>query len=124
MQVKLREQSLALAGRMQSRDLSTPMKSSTASRRTWQYGRGADGSCRRPAEGHELQGCVPQEQKALQYLLRAEATFRQIEVAFGRQGGGGGGGGGSAGRDLASLFDPQMDTEKNQYWTAVGVISG
>ncbi len=36
---------------------------------------------------------IPAEQKALQYLLRAEATFRQIEVAFGQQRGGGGGGG-------------------------------
>ena len=60
---------------------------------------------------------IPGEQKALQYLLRAEATFRQIEVAFGNSGGGGGGGGG-AGRDLASLFDLELDTQKNQYETA------
>jgi len=61
---------------------------------------------------------MPNEQKALQALLRAEATFRQIEVAFGQRGGGGGGGGGSAGRDLASLFDLELDTEKNEYETA------
>jgi hypothetical protein len=62
---------------------------------------------------------IPAEQKALQYLLRAEATFRKIEVAFSQQrGGGGGGGGGGAGRDLASLFDLELDTEKNQYETA------
>src|SRR6201999_453814 len=60
---------------------------------------------------------IPAEQKALQYLLRAEATFRKIEVAF-RHGGGGGGSGGGAGRDLASLFDLELDTEKNQYETA------
>src|SRR5205823_7272736 len=59
---------------------------------------------------------IPDEQKALQHLLRAEATFRKIEVAFGSRGGGGGGGGG-AGRDLASLFDLELDTEKNQYET-------
>src|SRR6202451_884897 len=58
---------------------------------------------------------IPNEQKALQFLLRAEATFRQIKVAFG--GGGGGGGGGGAARDLASLFDLELDTEKNQYET-------
>ena len=34
---------------------------------------------------------IPLEQKALQALLHAEATFRQIEVAFGQQGGGGSG---------------------------------
>jgi hypothetical protein len=61
---------------------------------------------------------IPAEQKALQYLLRAEATFRKIEVAFGQQRGGGGGSGGGAGRDLASLFDLELDTEKNQYETA------
>src|SRR5207253_10872506 len=55
---------------------------------------------------------LPNEEKALQHLLRAEATFLQITVAFGSRGGGGGGAGGSAGRDLASLFDLELDTEK------------
>ena len=40
------------------------------------------------------QDAIPNEQKALQHLLRAEATFRQIEVAFGAQGGGGASSGG------------------------------
>ncbi|MCS7023548.1 MAG: DUF4175 domain-containing protein [Bryobacteraceae bacterium] len=55
------------------------------------------------------------EQRALQHLLRAESTFREIQVAFGQAGGGGGMSGG--GRDLASLFDLELDTEKNQYET-------
>jgi hypothetical protein len=59
---------------------------------------------------------LPDEQKALQHLLRAEATFRQIQVAFGSAGGGGGGG--SMGQDLASLSDLELDTQKNQYETA------
>ncbi len=53
----------------------------------------------------------------MQYLSRAEAAFREIQVAFQQGGGGGGGGGGSQGRDLASLFDLEMDTSKNQYET-------
>ena len=57
------------------------------------------------------------EQKALQYLLRAEATFRQIQVAYGSAGGGSGAVN-SAGRDLASLFDLELDTQKNQYESA------
>src|SRR2546426_10737323 len=62
------------------------------------------------------QDALQPEQKALQYLLRAEATFRDIQVAFGqRGGGGGGGGGGGATRDLQGLFDLELDTEKNQY---------
>src|SRR5207248_2090008 len=55
------------------------------------------------------------QQKALQHVLRAEATFRDIQVAFGQRGGGGGAGG--AGRDLENLFDLELDTEKNQYET-------
>src|SRR5262249_13554962 len=57
---------------------------------------------------------IPLEQRALQALLHAEATLRHIQVAFGQQGGGSGG---NAGRDLASLFDLERDTAKNQYET-------
>jgi hypothetical protein len=59
---------------------------------------------------------MPLEQKALQEAQRAEATFRDIQVAFGSQGGGGGGAGG-AGRDLENLADLELDREKNQYET-------
>jgi hypothetical protein len=55
------------------------------------------------------------EQKALQSLLRAEALFRDIQVAFGQSGGGQGGSG--AQRDLARMFDLELDTTKNQYET-------
>src|SRR5262249_56418903 len=65
-------------------------------------------------KAQKWQEALEPEQKALTHLLRAEATFRDIQVAFGNQGGGGGGGG-SAGRDLANLFDLELDTEKNQY---------
>jgi len=58
---------------------------------------------------------MPAEQKALQGAQRAESTFRDIQVAFGTQGGGGGAGG--AGRDLANLADLELDREKNQYET-------
>ena len=64
----------------------------------------------------EFQQALSPEQTALQYLLRAEALFRDIQVAF-NQGGGGGGGGGSSGRDLADLFALELDTNKNQYET-------
>src|SRR6185503_2168806 len=63
----------------------------------------------------DLDKAVPPEQAALQHLLRAEATFTDIQVAF--QQGGGGGGGGMAGRDLSELFELEMDLEKNQYET-------
>lgn len=58
---------------------------------------------------------LPAEQRALQHVLRAEALFKQIQVAFGNKGGGGSG---DQSRDLESLFDLELDTEKNQYETA------
>ncbi len=65
-----------------------------------------------PGKWHDA--LVP-EQKALQSLLRAEAIFRDIQVAFGQQGGGAGGSG--AQRELARMFDLELDTSKNQYET-------
>ncbi|HUK16151.1 MAG TPA: hypothetical protein VLW65_07030 [Bryobacteraceae bacterium] len=67
-------------------------------------------------KGQKWQDALAPEQKALQYLQRAFATFRDIQVAFGSRGGGGGGGGMSgATRDMQGLFDLELDTEKNQY---------
>ena len=63
----------------------------------------------------EFDDAVPSEQEALQYLLKAEAVFTDIQVSS--QQGGGGGPGGFAGRDLAELFELEMDLEKNQYET-------
>ncbi|MET0290921.1 MAG: hypothetical protein ABW136_01065 [Steroidobacteraceae bacterium] len=64
----------------------------------------------------ELTQAIPNEQKALQHLLRAEAAFRDIQVAR-RDNGGGGGGGGQAGRDVAEMTELELDLEKNQYET-------
>ena len=73
-----------------------------------------------PAADHltdlEFDDAVPSEQEALQYLLKAEAIFTDIQVSS-QQGGGGGGPGGFAGRDLAELFELEMDLKKNQYET-------
>src|SRR5215470_12206896 len=55
------------------------------------------------------------EQKALQYLMRAEALFNEIQVTQG--GGGGGGGARQSAEDLADLFELELDQNKNQYET-------
>src|SRR3989454_9823879 len=57
----------------------------------------------------------PFEDKALQYLMRAEALFTEIQVTMG--GGGGGGGGRQNAEDLADLFELELDQNKNQYET-------
>jgi hypothetical protein len=116
-QVKLREQVLALSGRMQSRDLAAANEEFNSFEKDMQVAAAAMVPSADKLKELAWRDAMPNEQKALQALLRAEATFRKIQVAFGQQGGGGGGGGG-AGRDLASLFDLELDTEKNQYETA------
>jgi hypothetical protein len=117
-QAKLREQALALSGRMQSRDLAEANEEFNSFEKDMQTAAAAMVPSAEKLKQLAWHDAMPNEQKALQALLRAEATFRQIQVAFGQRGGGGGGGGGSAGRDLASLFDLELDTEKNQYETA------
>lgn len=116
-QTKLREQALALSGRMQSRDLAEANEEFNSFEKDMQTAAAAMVPSADKLKQQAWRDAMPNEQKALQALLRAEATFRQIQVAFGQRGGGGGGGG-SAGRDLASLFDLELDTEKNQYETA------
>jgi hypothetical protein len=117
-QQKLRDQVNALSIRMQSRDIAQANQEFTDFDRDMQAAATAMGPSADKLKATQWKDALPEEQKALQALLRAEATFRKIEVAFGQRGGGGGGGGGNTGRDLASLFDLELDTEKNQYETA------
>jgi hypothetical protein len=112
-QSKLRDQVTALSVRMQSRDLSQANEEFTDFDKDMQIAASAMEPSAEKLQRMQWKDALPLEQKALQALLRAEATFRKIEVAFG-QTGGGGAGGGNSGRDLASLFDLELDTEKNQ----------
>ncbi|WP_245632632.1 hypothetical protein [Edaphobacter aggregans] len=116
-QSKLRDQVMALSARMQSRDLSEANDEFSSFEKDMQQAAAAMAPSAERLKGTQWKDALPFEQKALQALLHAEATFRQIQVAFGQQGGGGGAAN-SAGRDLASLFDLELDTEKNQYETA------
>ncbi len=114
-QSKLRDQAKSLAERMKARALETAGDSfksfvSDMEQAAVEMGPAAD-----KLKGAKWQDALAPEQKALQYIMRAEATFRDIQVAFGQQGGGGGGGGGGATRDMEGLFDLELDTEKNQY---------
>lgn len=112
-EAKLRDQSRSLARRMQSRLLSqTNQEFQSFSKEMEAAAAEMEGAVQKLRE-LQWSAALPYEQRALQHLLRAEATYRRIQVAFGRAGGGGGG----AGRDLESLFDLELDTEKNQYET-------
>jgi hypothetical protein len=116
-QAALKEQAQALSMRMQSRDLSQANEEFNSFDKDMQQAAAGMQPAADKLKATKWQEAMPLEQKVLQALLRAESTFRKIQVAFGQRGGGGGGGSG-AGRDLASLFDLEMDTEKNQYETA------
>jgi hypothetical protein len=110
----LRDQALSLAGRLNSRELSQQNEEFNSFESDMNAAAQAMNPAADKLKQQQWHDAIQPEQKALQYLLRAEATFRQIQVAFGAAGGGGNGAG-SAGRDLASLFDLELDTEKNQY---------
>jgi hypothetical protein len=116
-QAKLHDQAVSLANRLQMRGLNGGNEEFDSFQKNMNAAANAMTPAADTLRGEKWKDAIPHEQQALQYLLRAEATFRQIEVAFG-SGGGAGGGGGSAGRDLASLFDLELDTQKNQYETA------
>jgi len=118
-QQKLRDQVIALSSRIESRDLSAAAEEFAGFNKDMQDAAAAMAPSADKLKATQWKDALPLEQKALQALLRAEATFRKIEVAFGQSGGGSGSG--SAGRDLASLFDLELDTEKNQYETAQSV---
>lgn len=116
MQAKLSDQAHSLAERIRARNIDN---SSPEFKIFTEYMDKASQSMKTATE-HLRPGrwndAMPSEQKSLQALLRAEAAFRDIRVAFGSQNGGGGGGGTSA-RDLQRLLDLELDTQKNQYET-------
>ena len=112
-QRKLGEQAKTLAERMQSRDL-TGNSSFAEYMKNMNEASSQMSSASDQLKGRRWRDALTPEQKALQGLLRAEAQFRDIQIAFGNQNGGMGGG---AGRDLASMLDLELDTSKNQYET-------
>jgi hypothetical protein len=116
-QTTLRDQAMTLSGRLEARELTDEVQAIGDFQKDMVAASEAMAPAAQALQQEKWKDAIPHEQKALQYLLRAEATFRQIQVAFGRGGGGGGGGGGGAARDLAALFDLELDTEKNQYET-------
>ena len=111
----MRDQAVSLSGRLEARELTDEVKAIGDFQKDMLAASQAMEPAAQQLQQQKWKDAIPNEQKALQSLLRAEATFRQIQVAFGAQGGGGGGGG--AARDLAQLFELELDTQKNQYET-------
>jgi hypothetical protein len=120
-QATLHDQAVTLSGRLQARELTAEVQAISDFQKDMLAAAKAMEPAAQQLQQQKWKDAIPNEQKALQSLLRAEATFREIQVAFGA--GGGGGGGGGAARDLAALFDLELDTEKNQYETRKSATS-
>jgi hypothetical protein len=118
-QSKLRDQAKSLAERMKSREMAGANPAFKSFAEDMGKAVEAMGQATTKLSGRDWQGALPPEQKSLQYLSRAEATFRDIQVAFGNSGGGRGG----AGRDLEGMFDLELDREKNQFETGRNAAS-
>jgi hypothetical protein len=110
---KLRDQANSMADRMKARQMEESGESFKSFVADMEQAAGAMGPAAGKLRIAKWQDALAPEQKALQYLLRAEALFRDIQVAFGQSGGGGGISG--ATRDMQGIFDLELDTEKNQY---------
>ncbi|MBN2321570.1 MAG: hypothetical protein JXR49_21005 [Acidobacteria bacterium] len=68
-------------------------------------------------EAQKPDSALPQEQKSLQQLMRAESLFREIQVSFSAQNSGSGSYRQSSAEDLAGLFELELNKLKNQYET-------
>ncbi|MBV9296361.1 MAG: hypothetical protein JO145_12385 [Acidobacteriaceae bacterium] len=115
LEAKLSDQAKTMADRMASRELDTASVdfqelSKTMQQASSEMSQAVDRL--RPAQWNDA---LAPEERALQALLRVEAKFRDIQVAFGPRDRGGVGSG--AQRDLARMFDLELDTTKNQYET-------
>ncbi len=114
-QSKLRDQAHSLSDRMKARQLAGAGEEFKTFTAEMDEAVKAMAPAADKLRGSQWDNALAPEQKALQHLLRAEAVMRDIKVAFGNKGAGGGGGASGADRDLQSLFDLELDTEKNQY---------
>jgi hypothetical protein len=116
-QEKLAAQAQSLAQRAQSRELTGADEQIKSFISLMQDASKAMLPAQQRLAAVDLEKAIQPEQLALQYLLRAEAVYNDMQVSM-QQGGAGSGGGAQSGRDLAELYELEMDLEKNQYEAA------
>jgi hypothetical protein len=112
-QEKLAEQARSLAQRMRARELSGANQEFQSFAADMEAAATEMTQSAEKIKSMKWSDALAPAQKALQRALRAESVFRDIQVAFKSSQDGGGEQGME--RDLESLFDLELDTEKNQY---------
>ncbi len=104
MQANFRDQAQSLANRTKARQLDANGAGFSQFVKEMELAVAAMTPASEKLKALDFQSSLTPEQQALQHLLRAESTFRDIQIQQSR-GGGGGGGCGGAGRELSNLFD-------------------
>ncbi len=113
-QTKLKDEAQSLANRVKARQMTGNSAEFQQFVSNMESAVAVMGPASDELKGQKWHDALSPEQKALQYLLRAESIFRDIQVQISK-GGGGGGDGGAASRDLEGLTSLELDTQKNQY---------
>jgi hypothetical protein len=116
LQGRLRNQVENLSRRMQNRGALSPGSDLVSTSESLQQAVVEMLAAEKQLEQRRVGDALPPEQRALQHLQRAEAAFRDVQVAFGG-GAGGAGEGGMNAEDLADLFELELDKLQNQYET-------
>jgi hypothetical protein len=116
LQTKLAAQASSLTQRMQARELDSSDAQSKEFSEAVKQAVAAMTPAAKALNQVELSDAIGPEQQALQYLLRAESVYNEIQVQQQQQGQGGQGGGGQQdSRDMAQIYELEMDLNKNQY---------
>ena len=115
-QEKLAEQTETLIGRLSRRGLASQDRMFQQLTENLKLAMGQMGPAAENLNKELPEAARPFEDKSLQYLMRAEALYTEIQVTQGG-GGGGGGGGQQSAEDLADLFELELDQSKNQFET-------
>ncbi len=114
-QLKLQQEARTLTDRIQRRAL--PGKSEEVKKLAENLRKAVDSMtpAHRFLSDKKPNEALSPEQTALQHLLRAEAFFREVQVAFGSSSGQGNNQ--SSAEELENLFELELDQLKNQYET-------
>ncbi len=114
-QSKLRQQTQTLSERIQRRALATRDKEFQKLSENLIKAVEAMAPAQERLSEKKPQEAISPEQTSLQYLMRAEAYFREIQVAYGNASGGQNNSLGA--EELEGLFELELDKLKNQYET-------